>query len=292
MRLGPGASTAMNGLRSMQRMSVYLRNAVLLGLTALTLSSTLIVAEEESLVLDTPVQEKISSLLKDYKPDKALTRTTERREIDNRGNFGKLVYEQRRAIYKRQESGLWAVVSTAALGGSSGSARSLSLCGLVALLSATASKTSFDQMISIPSEKIFFYFSIRHSIDWGRRLRVMSFEASANNICAPAPGAEFSYRVGTELEVKTSGLLGVTKVARGLDDFSCKVSAESRPANEIFPSLRGDALLTSCERIGKSGAKAKLGYAFLRDAGIYLLLSEDTDVQTTKVHYEEVQETE
>jgi hypothetical protein len=61
---------------------------------------------------------------------------------------------------------------------------------------------------------------------------------------------------------------------------------------QIFPSLRGDALFTSCERIGKSGAKAKLGYAFLRDAGIYLLLSEGTDVQTTKVHYDEVQETE
>jgi len=275
----------------MQRISVYLRNAILPVLTALPLCSTLIAAEEESLVLNTPIQEKISFLLKEYKPDKALTKTTERREIYSRGNLGKPVYEQRRAIYKRQGSGLWAVVSTAALGSSSGSAQSLSLCGLVTLLSATVSKTSFDQMISIPSEKIFFYFSIRHSIDWGRRLRVMSFEASANNICAPAPGAEFSYRVGTELEVKTSGLLGVTRVAKGLDDFSCKVSAESRPANEIFPPLRGDALLTSCERIGKSGAKAKLEYAFLRDAGIYLLLSEGTDVQTTKVHYEEAQET-
>jgi hypothetical protein len=276
----------------MRRMSVYLRNAVLLVLTALTLSSTLIVAEEESLVLDMSVQTKLSSLMKDYKPDKALTRTTERREINNRGNFGKLVYEQRRAIYKRQGSGLWAVVSTAALGTSSGSAESLSLCGLVTLLSATVSTTSFDQMISIPSERLFGYFSIRHSIDWGRRLRVMSFETSANNICAPAPGAEFSYRVETEMEIKTSGLLGVTRVATGVDDFSCKVSAESRPAKEIFPSLRGDALFTSCERIAKSGAKAKLEFAFLRDAGVYLLLTEDANVQTTKVHYEEVQQRE
>ncbi len=36
----------------------------------------------------------------------------------------------------------------------------------------------------------------------------------------------------------------------------------------------------------------KLEFAFLTDAGVYLLLSEGADVQTTKVHYEEVQQTE
>src|SRR5919198_1275291 len=178
-------------------------------IAALTFSQVALAAEEAALVLDPSVQEKLAPLLRNYKPSKPIASSVEIREINNKGNFGTLTYYERQAVYARQESGLWAVLSTGRFtaSGSAGSAQSVSLCGLVTLLSATAGKMVFDNSGVVPIGKHFVPFGIKSSVDTGRRLRVTAVEFDTPNICAPAPGAEFKYRIETEVQTKTSGLL-------------------------------------------------------------------------------------
>src|ERR1051326_7264545 len=65
--------------------------------------------KEQDLVIDGSVQAKLAPLLKDYAPAKPLRSTDELREIDNKGNLGRLIYYERKVAYAPLESGLWGI---------------------------------------------------------------------------------------------------------------------------------------------------------------------------------------
>jgi hypothetical protein len=246
--------------------------------------------KEQDLVIDGSVQAKLAPLLKDYAPAKPLRSTDELREIDNKGNLGRLIYYERKVAYAPLESGLWGIHG---IGGftsndSRGSSQALSLCGLATLISASAGKIHGDATVAVPIGRTFLPFAIQSSIDYGRRSKVRDFEASTPDVCRPSPGQQFSLRVESELTVTVSGTFGTSRVSAMSEELACKVAGELKPADGYLPAVGGQALVTACERRVNGRNKAVLEYVFLPSAGFYVLLKERSDVETVKVRYREV----
>ena len=248
-------------------------------------------AMTEPLVLDQSVQQAVRSTLSDYKPTATITTLSQTQEINNVGNFGKLVYYQSHGTYARQDNGLWEVAGSGGFtnGDASGAGESLVLCGLVVLLNTSGSSSSLNTVGVAPAGKTFVPFGINATVQFGVRRRVTKLETTAH-LCTPTPGTSFSYHVEAEAWVKTSGLFGQTRHVTAVTDVTCHVAPSPTPAAEILPAFRGEALHVSCETVVGSGTPHKSEYAFLRDAGLYLQLSigEPGDVQTTKIRYDAV----
>lgn len=243
------------------------------------------------LVLDQTVQQTVQSILSDYKPPATITELSQTQEINNVGNFGKLVYYQSHAVYARQDNGLWEVAGSGGFtnGDASSSGESLVLCGLVVLLNTSGSTSSVNTTTAASVGKGFIPFGINSTVQFGVRRRVTKLETTAH-LCTPTPGTSFSYHVESEAWIKTSGMFGQTRHVTGVIDVTCHVASSVTPAGEIAPALRGDALHISCETTVPSGTPHKSEYVFLRDVALYLQLSlgEPGDVQTTKIRYDAV----
>lgn len=243
------------------------------------------------LVLDPSVQQAVRATLSDYRPTAMITALSQTQEIDNVGNFGKLVYFQAHSAYARQDNGLWEAAGGGGFtnGDASGGGESLVLCGLVVLLNNSGSTSSVTTGGAALAGKTFVSFGINAPVQFGVRRRVTKLETTAH-LCTPAPGASFSYHVEAEAWVKVSGLFGQTRHVTAVTDVTCHVAPNPTPAAAILPGFRGDALHVSCETVVGSGSPHKSEYAFLRDAGLYLQLSigEPGDVQTTKIRYDAV----
>jgi len=244
-------------------------------------------AEVDPLVLDSTLQGRLANVLKDYKSQNKYLRLVEQHEIDNVGNFGKIVLYDRHVVYSLQDSGLWGVLSVGGFtsGAATGSTQSLSLCGLVPLLGVGGSTTRSEVLLSLPIGRFFVPFGFRSSIDINRQFRVKEFKTDYQGICSPIPGDKFAYQIENEVQFKTSGLFGRTGVGSAIVDVSCLVAANPVSATELSPSFKGEYLMVTCESVAKAGQKGKVVYAFLRDLGLYLMLSETGSAQTIKVHY-------
>jgi hypothetical protein len=68
----------------------------------------------------------------------------------------------------------------------------------------------------------------------------------------------------------------------------CKAGSSYIPAREILETLHGDALMVQCERKVAGQQIARFEYAFLRESGFYLRLSEDAGRQKVQVRYTEI----
>lgn len=263
---------------------------ILLVLLQATLPAS--AADEDVLSLEGTAQSALLAALHEYKPKMIITKVAERQEIDHRGNFGKLMYIDRSATYSLQDNGLWAIAVVGTSSTGSGASLKLSLCGLVTLIQTAAGTSSWETPSVVPFKKLFLPFGIRSTLDTNIRIRLKSFETSAKNICAPTSGSQFTYRMDTERQLKTSGPFGGGKVVNHTYDVHCSVGRELKPASEISSSLRGGALPVVCESTAGTGEKIASEYAFLQESGLYVMLTESTDIQTSRVAYKDVQYTE
>jgi hypothetical protein len=249
-------------------------------------------AMDAPLVLDAQVQQKLGTILKDYRPTASLVGMSMTRDIDNKGNFGRIVHYESHASYARQDNGLWEVAGGGGFvnGTASGSGDSLVLCGLVILINASGSTSALAAMGVAPAGKVFVPFGIRTTANFDLRQRVTKLETAAP-LCAPVPGTTFSYHVETEVYLRTNGMLGQTRHITGAADVTCTAAPAPTPARDIAAAFRGDALRVSCLRGATGGAHQKVEYAFLRDVGFYIILSEGepSDVQYTVLHYNTAQ---
>ena len=259
---------------------------ILLSLAPLSYSAE----SDEVWLLQPIVQERATGLLKAYKKTGNSLKLFEIQEINNAGNFGKIIYYERQTSFSRQESGLWAIVGAGNFtsGAAAGFSQTLSLCGLITLLTTTNSTTKLETNTPIPFGKLFLPFGIRTSIGVGTRVRVADLRTDYEDICSPIPGTKFTYHIENEAQVKTTGLFGRSTQVSAKIDVLCQVSSSVVQAKEINPGMRGDYLLVSCEGTAHSGQKSKTDYAFLIEPGVYLILSTGGGAQTTKVQYKTV----
>ncbi len=238
------------------------------------------------IVLDASVQVSVRSLLKDYRPPVSMVSSAETREVNDRRGSGPVTHKTH-GTNSRLSSGLWGSIG----GGrsdrpdSASGGHALHLCGLAVLASMTTPGSA-----AVPGGA-FLPFGIRTSADVSLRKRVMRFETAAERLCAPQPGTAFSYRAESELWIRVPSLPEGGLATRSSSETSCKVAAEVRPAGNFGLPLHGDALSVSCESPGRSGTILTTEYAFIRDLGLYFLLSggDAGEVPTIKVSYDSIE---
>lgn len=263
-------------------------------LCSVTLFSFVAIAQDTGEFAVPPdIQEKMVAHAKTERPVQSLASYAAVLEIDNKGNFGKKEYVDVRRDLLRLDNGLIGTVGSSAFrsGKAQGNGQELSLCGFIALLTESASTTDTSTTTAIPIAKVFVPFGIKSSVDFSRRFRLVSFDASIPSVCNPAPGSEFAYKAESEFTIKTVGrFLGArTSTGRRTDAGTCRVSKEAEPAAKINPTLQGEALIVDCETETGAGRKDSSKRVFLRDAGYYLTIDETLGgVQHTSYQYSEV----
>jgi hypothetical protein len=113
---------------------------------------------------------------------------------------------------------------------------------------------------------------------------VISFETSHKNLCRPAPGDEFSFRVEVEQKHRSNTYIGNPPPRMTIgSEVSCKMATDNRPAGELLSGADGEALLARCERITKTGERTLLEYTFLKESSIYVLLKEAAERHTISI---------
>jgi hypothetical protein len=185
------------------------------------------------------------------------------------------------------QNGLTGAQTSAVMDGGKavGSGSSLSLCGLIGLLSESKSSTDTSTTTALPAGKVFLPFAIKSSVDFSRRGRLVGLETSASSLCEPASGVEFTLKTEEELIVKTSGLFGGTKEIKRVRESRCRTSADVKPASLIGEPLVGDYREVQCETVDGNGRTSKTRYAYLIASSFYLPIEEINDVQTTSIRY-------
>lgn len=210
-------------------------------------------------------------------------------EVDHKANFKKL-YADERMVFTVLDSGLIGASGTTVYrnGSSAGMSRGISLCGLVILVSESASTTETSITTLLPIGKMFVPFGVNSSTDFNSRYRASSFTTSTPGLCLPTPGADFTYTVEGELTIKTSGLFGRTTNVHRTSKSLCKVASSPMAAASLNPTLQGEALAVSCEVEVQPGKKRTADYVYLIDSQFYLTTKTADDWQITSIQYPEI----
>jgi hypothetical protein len=259
--------------------------AALFGLAACGSPPPPGVAGDTPLTLNDTVRQAVTGQLKDYKPPvpSAEIGWSAVDQMPSR-SIGTTMHQ----TYRAQDNGLWSVVSQGSntMTGPGGVGESLSLCGLVTLLSVGHGQEVRTVPTLVPVGPVFLPFSIRSTNDATFRRRVIAFQTDAPAICNPAPGSRFSYAIEIEQAFRTSGMFGANVGATlGYRD-ACEVGA-ARPAREIDPALPGQGMLVTCNRVmAKTGQSGTNRFVFLPDVGLFLDLDSVTKDATHRVRYE------
>lgn len=158
---------------------------------------------------------------------------------------------------------------------------SLTLCGLVELLSTTqAPTTERTAFLAIPIGSLFAPLGIRMRTDFSGTSQVTRLKLSspAAQLCQPTPGMTFDYEFDTVTRFRTkSGLAKFNSTIAVAHRSTCTVM-EPRPAAEVIEGAPGNYLPVSCETtivVGKAGKPNAIRreLAYLPEAGFYLTLT-------------------
>lgn len=165
----------------------------------------------------------------------------------------------------------------------------LTLCGLVDLLSAAQPPAS-ERTVVIPAPigSLFVPLGIRMRMEFSSSASVtrLALSAPAAQLCQPTPGMAFSYEFDSLSRMRSKS--GWAKTASSLAVTSrseCSVG-QPRPVGGMLEGAAGDYLPVVCETtvtVGKSRKANALRreLAYLPEAGFYVLVSgqESTKIQ-------------
>lgn len=227
---------------------------------------------DEAYVVPETVQAKLLELTRQYKPQAVVSTLERRAETILNAAPAQRQLASSYSTQSLQPNGLWAseFASTAITTGNVARSYTLSLCGLITVTSSGVASTSQDITTAIPVGKLFLPFGFRTTSGFSRTLRLNKLETTASDICAPAPGSEFSYVVASEITTKTSS--GQLQTVLDEEEVRCKTSAESEAAAKLLPQFRGNFLDVVCEHKKATGASAKRRFVYLQDSALYLML--------------------
>lgn len=259
------------------------RDLLVLGIAALfSVSSSS--ADDEGFVLSGAVQAALADQIVHAQNGYGLLRVVRVDRIENSANSNASMVLDARSTLDPLENGLFAVSSvlTERSGKLSGQASSLTLCGLITLLTQTSANIKNNYTSVVPIAGVFVPFGVKSSTDWGSRFRVTAFEASSKNICNPQPGTEFEYRVDADRELKMSSMFSTTKNLKETDAFVCRVSATESPGSALSPAVKGTYLTVVCTSTEASTVKKRVELAYITDLAYYFSLDRQEGTQSTR----------
>jgi len=174
------------------------------------------------------------------------------------------------------EGALLAILSVAHLKTGGVETRALSLCGMLDLLSSSASQLELDSTVAVPIGHIFLPMAMHVQKTFSgqsKLIRLVPGEGFAN-ICRPQAGSSFAFEAETQNLFSVKGGWGGSTKRQGNTSFvrHCIVGNEL-PAQDIDSRAQGSYLPVSCTAtmLG-SQVKSEARLAYFVQSGSYLSL--------------------
>lgn len=212
--------------------------------------------------------------------------------IDHKGNLGRVDTSEQQQAFQWQADGRLASTSTGSYKTPDGSmsawtSTSTSLCGLVPLLTESASRSVSRLTTAVPAGGVFVPFGFSSESKGASRARLVSFSTSATNLCKPTPGASFTFQSTREEQRRFEGkMLSSNKLHTITESATCMVGPTEQSAKALNPSLVGGYLLVSCSYSDASKSPRKSEFAFLLSSGLYVPVSVQlNEYQTNGTRY-------
>jgi hypothetical protein len=266
--------------------------AVLLVISiAITLPAAGQVTNDEQLVLTVEPSVRNVASTGAPQPKSPLKRAKFSMEITSRPNAQSSEVESR---YERVGDGLWGVMSTLKRSSGTGAQQLVSVCGMFEALAVTSANATFDRTAAIPIGKLFVPFGMKTSVATDSVARLSKLNIEPNRVCAPAPGAAFSYTTQTETQYKVSPGLGTLALGTLANTVSvtingrCEVS-DKMPATALHRALRGGYLEVMCSGTNDAGKPLSRKYAYLIDSAFYILLETKSEANQFRYTIEDVE---
>ena len=181
--------------------------------------------------------------------------------------------------FERLENGLWGVTLLIPVRGVI-VRRMLTLNGIIDLATATQIAREIDVPSLVPVGKYFLSFSITKDLKTSGITNTTALSGDLGTLVSPTAGAKFSFEHAWDAQATTTttGLFGGTRTSNisiALKQI-CTVEKEAE-ATELHSKLKGKYLLVACNGEFQNGKSVSKQFAFVRDSGLYLLLSSTID---------------
>ncbi|MFD0725096.1 hypothetical protein [Lysobacter brunescens] len=203
--------------------------------------------------------------------------------IWNKGNFGMKVYYDEKIRYRMLENRLHHVEGTGGFrkGQAGGSGTSLSLCGLLPLVSVSQSSTTNKGFISVVGIGI----HTSSTVAFANRSRMIRLETTAPSLCGITPGQHFTYRVDAESTRRVEGDYirdrTIEEVVNG-PLVTCTARQDILPASSIAPQLVGDYIPVECVTQDAKNRPSSTHLAYLASYRFYLVMANKSKWQRSE----------
>jgi len=246
---------------------------------------------DQPFVVSEAVEGKLLTLTREYRPKSVISSVGRSAETTINASPARSNVAEAFSTQVLQRNGLWATEFESKTSGTNTNGRSfsLSLCGLITVVTTGVASTVQDAVTVLAKGKLFLPFGFRTTTGFTRMVRVTSLDTSTPSVCSPLPGTEFSYRLKTEVTTKTSGFAGRTQTSTQDEYVFCKVSADERPANQLVAQLRGTFVDVTCEHKIGANPPVQRDFIYLRDSGMYLMVALKESWGHSKITYKDVQ---
>ena len=174
--------------------------------------------------------------------------------------------------HQRLDSGFLTSTSRTVLQDGKGGGNTLlvTACGLVTLsMQRYTVAVGPASLVNLAGAFVGLGMKTSTDVNWSARL--ISIQVNEGNICHPKAGAQLKFFAETEHAIKVAGKLmsGVRK-----ETTICNAANSTSPVSDLVSSTSGRYLPVSCETTTSHGSRVVRKYAFLDEAGQYLLLDE------------------
>lgn len=203
--------------------------------------------------------------------------------IWNKGNFGMAVYYDDKTRYRTIENGLHHVEGAGGFrkAQAGGSVTSLSLCGLLPLVSVSQSSTTTKGFVRV----IGIGIHTSSTVSFANRSRMIRLETSAPSLCGITPGQHFTYRVDAELTRRIEGDYTrdrtIEEVVNG-PLVTCTAGPDIQPASSIAPQLVGDYIPVECVTQDAKNRPSSTQLAYLASYRFYLVMASKSKWQRSE----------
>ena len=252
-------------------------------------------AQDRSIVINEGLLKKVSEMSVPTRQSE-LSSWEAISDIENIGNFGKVVTAKIRSDFAPTNGNFISGRSIFSSTSSKGASQFISLCGLKVLLSSNAGNAQNSLIVIAPIGKLFIPFGMTYSSKQSVDYVANSLEFDSVDVCSPKRSSSFQLDIVGGRGYKLSGIFGsglfaLDNMQVTLDTLKCDVAATYSSAKSLGIPIEGDALLVACtvtETRDKNVRQSTSKYAYSKSLGVYLALELKGAVETETFRYLEI----
>ena len=252
---------------------------------ALALQPCLAAEEPQALTVDPGVAQVVEGLAK-TSPSRLVRHVVYRTEFAPAGRI-----MPASASYESIGGNVWGISTEQTMPNGAIQTRTVSLCGLIDLVSASTSIMHFDNTVQVPIGHIFIPMGMQVTKSFASKSRTASLavpEPSRDQLCSPREGGSFTYSTRIETEMPWAPVGKPTLLSNSFE-WHCRAGAiETSGALEgVWPASH---IPVTCESTNTAtGKPVSASYAYLLDAGHYLKLGSVSEQLQVTTRYSSIE---